>query len=224
LHPSCEPIPLARAIRDGLGLATLYVADLDAIEGGTPGVDVYRMMIASGLHIWIDAGVRDVDSMAPLLVLDPSSCTIIAGLETLHGPRELAEIVKHAGGDRVIFSLDLFAGNTKIAPSAAWGTNDPLELAAAAIECGLCHLLILDLSRVGTSRGTGTNRLLLQIRQRHPSVVLTVGGGISRIEDVVELRDAGAGAVLVGSAIHDGRIGARELRALASGAIPTTNC
>jgi phosphoribosylformimino-5-aminoimidazole carboxamide ribotide isomerase len=73
------------------------------------------------------------------------------------------------------------------------------------------HLLILDLARVGTSRGLGTNSLMAQIREDHPSVLLTVGGGISRIEELVDLRDAGAAAVLVGSAIHDGRIGAREL-------------
>ena len=53
-----------------------------------------------------------------------------------------------------------------------------------------------------------------RIRDDHPSVLITVGGGISRIEEVVDLRDAGAAAVLVGSAIHDGRIGARELEQL----------
>jgi len=42
-----------------------------------------------------------------------------------------------------------------------------------------------------------------------------VGGGISRIEEVLALRNAGAAAVLIGSALHDGRIGARELARLA---------
>ena len=43
----------------------------------------------------------------------------------------------------------------------------------------------------------------------------TVGGGITRVEEILELRDAGATAVLVGSAIHDGRIGRRELEWIA---------
>ena len=46
--------------------------------------------------------------MAPLLELDPAFTTIIAGLETLRGPRELTKIVQMAGVDRIVFSLDLF--------------------------------------------------------------------------------------------------------------------
>ena len=42
LHASSDPIPLARALRDSLGLQTLYLADLDAIGGCPPRVDVYR--------------------------------------------------------------------------------------------------------------------------------------------------------------------------------------
>ena len=36
LHPSCEPLELARAYRDLLGLRELYLADLDAISGNDP--------------------------------------------------------------------------------------------------------------------------------------------------------------------------------------------
>jgi phosphoribosylformimino-5-aminoimidazole carboxamide ribotide isomerase len=217
LHPSCEPISLARAIRSSLGLETLYLADLKAIGGGEPSMDIYRKIIASGIHLWIDAGTRDIESVAPLLMLDQSSCTIVAGLETVQGPGELREIVKQVGTDRLVFSLDLFEARPRTAAQAAWGTEESRELAEAAIACGVRQLLILDLARVGTSRGPGTSRLMKQIREGHPSLVVTVGGGISRTEEVVELRDAGAGAVLVGSAIHDGRIGARELHELESG-------
>jgi phosphoribosylformimino-5-aminoimidazole carboxamide ribotide isomerase len=214
LHASSDPVPLARALCDSLGARTLYLADLDAIGGCLPHTDIYRIINSLNINIWIDCGLRDAASLAPLLVLNDSSCTIIAGLETVRGPRELKEIVNQAGADRVVFSLDLFEGSPRIAALAAWGTENPRELAEAAIECGVCRLLILDLARVGTSRGLGTSRLMVQIRKAHPSVPLIVGGGIARIEEVVDLRDAGAAAVLVASAIHDGRIGARELKQL----------
>jgi phosphoribosylformimino-5-aminoimidazole carboxamide ribotide isomerase len=216
LHASTEPISLAHALRHSLGLRTVYVADLDAIVGGTPNVEIYRTIIARGSHLWIDAGVVDIESAAPLLAFDQSQCTIIVGLETVHGPRALAEIVKRAGGDRVVFSLDLFQGRPRIAPPADWGTELPLDLAGAAVACGVRHLLILDLAQVGTGRGPGTIRLMEQVQERHRSVMLIVGGGIARIEEVLSLRDAGAAAVLVGSAIHHGHIGVRELDQLES--------
>jgi phosphoribosylformimino-5-aminoimidazole carboxamide ribotide isomerase len=219
LHASSEPISLAHALRDSLGLQSLYLADLDAIEGGRPLLDIYRKIVSLGFHIWIDAGIRNVESLVPLLDLDPASSTIIAGLETVEGPRELTEIVNHAGTDRVVFSLDLFEGSPRMPARAVWGTEDPRELAQAAIDCGAGHLLILDLARVGTSRGLGTHSLFQQIREGNCSVTVTAGGGISRIEEIVDLREAGAASVLIGSAIHDGRIGALELEWLGAGEV-----
>jgi phosphoribosylformimino-5-aminoimidazole carboxamide ribotide isomerase len=217
LHPSCEPIPLARSLRQALDSDTLYIADLDAIAGSTPSLEIFREIIASGFQLWIDAGVRDLDSTAPLLTLDQSSRKMVVGLETVHGPRALADIIKRVGRNDVIFSLDLFEGQPRIAAPARWATEEPLELARAAIDCGVHHLLILDLARVGTGRGPGSSRLLAQLRTDHPSVAVSLGGGITRIEEINELRDSGASAVLVGSAIHDGRIGAQELARLETG-------
>ena len=86
LHDSCDPIRLATAIRDELGLETLYIADLDAIEGGAPSIEIHRKIIASRSHLWIDAGIRDFESVTPLLAFDRSLCAIVAGLETVRGP------------------------------------------------------------------------------------------------------------------------------------------
>jgi phosphoribosylformimino-5-aminoimidazole carboxamide ribotide isomerase len=219
LHASSEPITLARALRESLGTRTLYLADLDAIGGRPPCLDIYREIVALGVHMWIDPGVVDVASLAPLLELDPVSSTIVIGLETVRGPRELTKIVDQAGAARVVFSLDLFEGRARIASPAAWGIEDPFELAEAAIDCGVRHVLILDLARVGTGRGLATNSLMERIRDGHPSILLTVGGGISRIEEVGDLRDTGAAGVLLGSAIHDGRIGAPELEQLGAGSV-----
>jgi phosphoribosylformimino-5-aminoimidazole carboxamide ribotide isomerase len=219
LHASSEPIPLARALRKSLGTRTLYLADLDAIGGCPPCLDIYLYIITLGFHIWIDPGVVDVASLAPLLELDHASSTIVVGLETVRGPRELTKIVDQVGAGRVVFSLDLFEGSARIASPAAWGIEDPLELAEAAIECGVRHVLILDLARVGTGRGLGTHSLTERIRDSHPSILFTVGGGISRIEEIADLREGGAAGVLVGSAIHDGRIGAPELERLEAGSV-----
>ena len=38
LHATSNPLDLARAIRETLGLRTLYLADLDAIAGNAPAV------------------------------------------------------------------------------------------------------------------------------------------------------------------------------------------
>ena len=69
LHPSSDPFELARAVRDTLGLHVLYLADLDAIVGRSPNLKVYRQVMSLGIHLVIDAGLRDVRSAAPLVEL-----------------------------------------------------------------------------------------------------------------------------------------------------------
>ena len=208
---SPEPIPLARTLRDALGLDTLYLADLDAIGGAAPSVGIYRGLAELGLELWIDAGLRDGRSASPLIDLGDRALTLVAGLETVAGPRGLAEIAARLGTLRMIFSLDLFQGRPLVAAQSTWGTHDPLELVQQATDLGVRRLLILDLARVGTGRGLGTEALLARIREAHPDLAIIVGGGVARIEDVLGLYEAGAASVLVGSALHDGRIGRNEL-------------
>ncbi len=216
LHAGSDPISLARAVRDNLGLHALYLADLDAIAGQPPDLVIYQKIISLGVHLVVDCGLRDAGSAASLFELDGSSCTMVAGLETVRGPRELREIVDRVGADRVIFSLDLFDGRPRMAAPTAWAADQPCELAREAIDQGVRHLLLLDLARVGTGVGPGTEGLMARIRKAHAGVHISVGGGISRIEEVLALLNAGAAAVLVGSALHDGRIGARELARVAA--------
>ena len=208
---------MAIALRDGLGLDSLYLADLDAIAGGRPGIAIYRGLADLGLDLWIDAGLRDARSANPLLKLNSPSLNAVVGLESVSGPDVLARIIERIGPDRTIFSLDLFDGRPRFSSSADWMTDDPIEIAGRAISEGARRLIILELTRVGTGRGLGTDRLLAGIRAGYPEVSISVGGGISGVQEIVNLRQVGASAVLVGSAIHDGRIGRRELEGIAQG-------
>jgi phosphoribosylformimino-5-aminoimidazole carboxamide ribotide isomerase len=214
LHATADPVELARALRDKLGLRALYLADLRAIAGLPASVALYQEVMSLGIHLIVDAGLRDIASAVRLLEMNGGSCTLVAGLETVRGPSELGAIVERAGADRVIFSLDLLDGRPLVAVPSAWGSDDPRELAREAIATGVRDVLLLDLARVGTGRGLGTEGLMAGILLEHPHVRVSVGGGISRIEEVLALRNAGAAAVLVGSALHDGRIAAGELARL----------
>jgi phosphoribosylformimino-5-aminoimidazole carboxamide ribotide isomerase len=211
---SPRPIPLAIALREGLGLGSLYLADLDAIAGGPPSLALYPGLAELGLDLWIDAGFVDARSADQLLDLNRPNLSAVVGLESVSGPGGLAGIIERVGADRTIFSLDLFEGRPRSCPGADWMTDDPIEIAGRAIAEGANRLIILELTRVGTGRGLGTDRLLAGIHEAHPEVSITVGGGISGIPEIASLREAGASAVLVGSAIHDGRIGRRELERL----------
>ncbi|MEO6811061.1 MAG: HisA/HisF-related TIM barrel protein [Isosphaeraceae bacterium] len=212
LHEGSDPIDLALAYRDRLGLSEFYLADLDAIAGAPPALPLYRRLLAEPLTLQVDAGVRDLASVRPLL--DAGVSNIVVALETLRTPDSLAEIIAAIGPARLVFSLDLRDGTPLIAQGADWGSFDPVLLADRAIGFGVQRLLLLDLARVGTGQGLGTLPLLATLCAAHPQVSIQVGGGISGPSDLPRLARAGASAALIGSALLDGRIGRDHLNGL----------
>ena len=207
LHDGTDPVALARGARDAWGLPDLYVADLDAILGqASPNVHLYRSLRDLGLILWIDAGVRESCDVPPLL--EAGVGRVVVGLETVRGPEALAGIVAEAG-DQVVFSLDLHRGRPIVETGPAWKTDRAGEIAARAIDEGVRRLILLDLARVGTGRGIAT--LDLPAGWPGRGVEWIVGGGISGAEEVRALDRAGVHGVLVGSALHDGRITRRNL-------------
>jgi phosphoribosylformimino-5-aminoimidazole carboxamide ribotide isomerase len=200
LHHGSDPLSLARAYRDRLGAAEIYVADLDAIAGRSPpALHVHRAIAALGVTPWVDAGIRDTPDLAAL----PG--VIVLGLETLRGPRALRDLAGAVERGRLAFSLDLREGRPILAAGADWETDDPARLAGLAAGCGIRRIILLDLARVGTGRGVGTHDLLGSLRARHADIELVAGGGVATAADLAAIEEAGASAALVGSALHDGR-------------------
>jgi phosphoribosylformimino-5-aminoimidazole carboxamide ribotide isomerase len=100
--------------------------------------------------------------------------------------------------------LDLMSGR---APPG----GSPLELARRGVAAGVRALLVLDLARVGTGAGVDLE-LVGRVRRALPDVELLVGGGVAGPPDLARLAAAGCDAVLVATALHDGRLTASDLR------------
>lgn len=218
LTDSTEPLEVARALAERFGFGELYLADLDAIAGGPSKIELYaelgrtRRSIptaetsapATG-RVMVDAGVRDVASALSIVA---TGVEVVVGLETLAGPGALGAIAANLPVQRLVFSLDLKAGRPMGAVSA-WGSTEPAEIAARAVELGVRRMIVLDLARVGTGEGVGTEELIRELRRRHPKIELIGGGGVRGPDDLRRLGEAGADAALVASALHDGRIESR---------------
>jgi phosphoribosylformimino-5-aminoimidazole carboxamide ribotide isomerase len=203
LAPSAEPLAVAAAFRSHFGLSRFYLADLDAIAGDPPAVALFAALQEQGFALWVDAGVRTARGAAPLAAAGVD--TVIAGLETMAGPEVLAELCATLGPERVLFSLDLKAGQP-LGAAAAWQEREPAAIAARAVGLGVRRVLVLDLASVGVGGGTGTEALCQQLTAEHPLVAFVAGGGVRDVADLRRLQAAGVRGVLLASALHDGRI------------------
>src|SRR5437879_4825360 len=179
LTPECQPVRVACSFRERFGLNELYVADLDAIAGKPPALELFANLRQSGFRLWVDSGVSDPFSAEALIAAGIE--TVVVGLETVAGPRSLQEMCNaHAG--RIVFSLDL-KDNAPLGNLTAWERRDARSIAEQAIQIGVNRLLLLDLARVGMNAGTGTDSLAAELVAAHPDLELAVGGGVLSITD-----------------------------------------
>ncbi|MEO8258197.1 MAG: HisA/HisF-related TIM barrel protein [Acidobacteriota bacterium] len=196
---------LARVYLARAGLTELYVADLDAIQGGAPQDAATAAIAALGTPLWLDAGISSADRARE--ALDRGATHLVVGLETLTSFESLATICAGVGSERVAFSLDLRNGVPIVSSDRLRSGESAPALAARAAAAGAGAVIVLDLAHVGTSTGLDVG-LIARIRDAVPDLILLAGGGVGGPEDLARLNACGCDGALIATAIHDGRIGA----------------
>ena len=216
-----DPIALARAYVDRLGLTELYAADLDAIvaepQTQEPGASAdsltHETLIASLATVaplWLDAAISSPTRARQALALGATRAVV--GLETLESFDDLSAICAALGNTPVAFSLDLRDG-VPIAPRLDIPSNQLDDLAARAVDAGVSAVIVLDLARVGEERGPDVP-VVARVRASSPGTTLIAGGGIRGLADLVRLAEVGCDGALVATALRDGRLRAADVRGL----------
>ena len=210
-----DPRAVVAAFRETFGFDEVYLADLDAITSGRGRSEILPRLLETGVRVLADLGLRDAVDLEA--IPEPSAdVSLILGSETLGGPESLGRILAANAARRSIFGLDLREGKPLISPGAVWGSNTPIEIVESAVAMGIRSILLLDLSKVGTNQGSGLIAMVESIARVDGSLEILVGGGIADIDEVIRWRDAGVAGVLVGSALHNGRIGPDDFKRLHS--------
>lgn len=197
LTDSSAPVDIVAAIRQRYGYHDLYIADLDAIQGRSAAYDLYTVLRHPVGGLMIDAGANSPVEAETLLAHGVSQ--VIVGLESCSSPDRLRSILNAVTCHRVTFSLDLQSGQSLGGPD--W-PHHPMEIAQAALDCGIQSMIVLDLAGVGVAQGVPTLPLCQRIREQSPTIELITGGGVRHSGDLAELETAGVDGVLIATALH----------------------
>jgi phosphoribosylformimino-5-aminoimidazole carboxamide ribotide isomerase len=202
-----DALALAWAYRERLGAMQCYVADLDAIQEKDLQSELLRRLAdpgeGFGPGLLVDAGALGIAGVNELLNLGVTR--VVAGLESLESWSDLENMVRLAGSDTVLFSLDLYAGRPvhHLDTGPRLERITPEELVDQALAIGVAGLVVIDLADVGSDAGPSLGPLIRQLRAKH-HVPLYAGGGVRDRRDVEALLEAGAAGVLMGTAVHRG--------------------
>jgi phosphoribosylformimino-5-aminoimidazole carboxamide ribotide isomerase len=191
------PCAVAAALLARVAAPALYVADLDALLGGVPQVDVLHDLLRAlpGHELWLDAGFADVpaaDALVQRLGADAARLRCVFGSESLASRAALAAA---AGRPGAILSLD-FAQARPLDPAGC----------RAAPELWPASVIVMTLDRVGSGAGPDL-AAFAELRARAPGRRWIGAGGVRDAADLRAAAACGADAWLVASALHDGGLG-----------------
>ncbi len=205
LTNSTEPVAVAKAMLEASGATELYVADLDAIAGRAVGTAWAADLARCGALMWLDAGVRTAADLAR--VPDSPNVVPVCSFETARDIGLFYQIKDYKLCRRVAVSLEWAGG--RVLGDLERRTPEDVRwwyLVEEAMHAGCSDVILLDLDAVGTAGGPTTTKYCRGLKQTWPHLRIMTGGGVRDWDDVRRLEDAGADAVLVASALHDGTL------------------
>jgi phosphoribosylformimino-5-aminoimidazole carboxamide ribotide isomerase len=137
------------------------------------------------------------------------------GTAAVDDPAE-AEAACAAHPGQVIVAVDARDGMVAVAGWVRSAGITAIELAGRAAGWGAAGVLYTDVARDGVHAGpnvTATAELVAAVGDR---LQVIASGGVSSLEDLRALRDAGVPAAIVGRALYDRRFTVAEALAAAS--------
>ncbi len=203
-----DPVEAAERWVDA-GAETLHLVDLDgAFEGKRHNAGAIDAILdAVDVDVQLGGGIRTAADAVDLL--DRGVDRVILGTAAVENPDIVGEISEEHPGS-VVVSLDAKEGEVVVSGWTEGTGLDPAEAARRYADLGAGAVLFTDVDVEGRLEGVRTDPVRRVVEAVDIPVVAS--GGVATVDDVVALRDAGAGAVVVGSALYEGRFTLAEAR------------
>jgi phosphoribosylformimino-5-aminoimidazole carboxamide ribotide isomerase len=203
-----DPAAAARRWVDA-GAGTVHLIDLDgAFEGERANAEAIEAVVdAVDADVQVGGGIRTAGDARGLL--SSGVDRVILGTAAVENPDLVAEIAADYP-DGVVVSLDAKGGEVVVEGWTEATGLDPADAATRYEDLGAAAILFTDVDVEGRLEGVRTDPVRSVVEA--VGIPVVASGGVATVEDVLALREAGAAAAVVGSALYEGRFTLGEAR------------
>ena len=203
--------PLDMALEfERIGFSRLHVVDLD----GAKSKHIVNHKILeeitkeTSLKVDFGGGIKTDEDIEKAFVSGAEMVTIGSIAVTM--PERFMGWLRKYGPERIILGADVRNGKISINGWKEDSAEDLLPFLKKYIDAGVKNVLCTEISKDGTLAGPAIE-LYQKVMDAYPQLHLIASGGVSSIDDIKALDNAGIPAVVFGKAIYEGRLDLRQL-------------
>ncbi len=204
-----NPVEVARQFADA-GIKRLHLVDLDGAKAGKIVNLAVLESIAAVTDLVIDfgGGIKNINDIGSVFNAGAAMATI--GSLAVKQPALIEEWLMEFGADKFLIGADVLDGKIKISGWLEDGGIEIFSFISKMIGLGATNIFCTDISKDGVMEGPSIG-LYKEIMLQHPEINLIASGGVSKISDVVELKEIGCSGAIIGKAIYEGNITLQQL-------------
>ncbi|HUW94060.1 MAG TPA: 1-(5-phosphoribosyl)-5-[(5-phosphoribosylamino)methylideneamino]imidazole-4-carboxamide isomerase [Bacteroidales bacterium] len=203
-----NPLEMARQIEDH-GLEYIHLVDLDGAR--KRHVVNHRILeelaVKTSLNIDFGGGIGSYDDLK--IAFECGAMKVTCGTIAFSDPPLFLEWMAEMGPDKIILGAD--CKDRKLV-SEGWmkdSETDVISYIRNYQSHGVKNIICTDIDRDGMLQGPSTE--LYKEILNLPGLNLIASGGVSSINDIETLREAGCEGVIVGKAVYEGRVTLTQL-------------
>lgn len=204
-----NPLEIAKEFEE-YGISFLHLVDLDGARSRHIVNQKVLEKIASGTSLQIDFGGGLKSRQDIETAFNSGAKQITIGSIAVQDPDFCLQIIEEYSAEKIILGAD--CENRKIKTSG-WQEGSDIEVIDFILDYmkkGIQETICTDISKDGMLAGPSTD-LYKDILDK-TSVQLIASGGISCMDDVYTMQEAGCSGTIIGKAIYEGKITLQQLQ------------
>lgn len=207
-----NPLEVAKEFEAG-GISYLHLVDLDGAKKGEVVNWKVLESIASQTNLKIDFSGGIKTKAAAQKAFDGGANQITVGSLAVKNPKEFVDWIWEFGEEKLILGADVIKDKIAIHGWQESSTKDIFSYLDFYFEEGIDYVLCTDVSKDGMLQGPSIE-LYREIIEAYEGIKLIASGGVSDVNDLIQLKEIGCYAAIVGKAFYEGKISLTELKSI----------
>ena len=204
-----DPLEVAKAF-EGIGLMRLHLVDLDGAKAGQVVNWKVLEKIANNTELKIDFGGGIKTEATLKTVLDTGASYATIGSLAVRNELLFQEWIARFGAKVFMLGADVLEEKIAIGGWLEKTEISVFDFMKSYIDKGVKQIFCTDIKKDGKLQGPSIE-LYQKIIEQFPALHLIASGGVSSLDDLIELEEIGCSAAIVGKAIYENKITISEL-------------